>query len=518
MSHRSFPRPSPAKRVPVLVLACILAGCGGVGKSAWQRVAGDGVSFEAPVGWTVSAAAGAVTARSGPVDLVEVVRFRLERPYRRSRLAAAARELDSLAVRLARALHGRLVHRQTTTVGGLDARSYRIDYPGKTQEITFALRGLDEYELVCRRPSGADARPGSVRAEERGGLAREPLARRLRAAAGTGELRRELGHLAELVRPALRDRDPPRLAEEEERERRVAAGERGPRLGELAAVRRPGLSARRGGPGCAPARAQAPVGGPGLGRRRVVEPGAAEVDEDRDRDPGDDRERHAAGARERERGRRGPEEEREDDAPEDRRRALRVVAAEEGEPHEQVEHPHRPPPFAACRSTGRGPPRARRRRAPANAAANTSSIVSTRTKVSASRVSGGRSARSGSFSRGRITRRRPARCAASAFSRTPPIGSTWPVRVISPVMPTSSATGSPRTREARAVAIVTPADGPSLGTAPAGTWMWTSCVVNQLSSTPSSPACERTHESAARADSCITSPSCPVTVRFPLPG
>ncbi len=142
--------------MPVLVLACILAGCGGVGKSAWQRVAGDGVSFEAPVGWTVSAAAGAVTARSGPVDLVEVVRFRLERPYRRSRLAAAARELDSLAVRLARALHGRLVHRQTTTVGGLDARSYRIDYPGKTQEITFALRGLDEYELVCRRPSGAD--------------------------------------------------------------------------------------------------------------------------------------------------------------------------------------------------------------------------------------------------------------------------------------------------------------------------------------------------------------------------
>ena len=48
-------------------------------------------------------------------------------------------------------------------------------------------------------------------------------------------------------------------------------------------------------------------------------------------------------------------------------------------------------------------------------------------------------------------------------------------------MPTSSATGMPRTSEAIAVAIVIPADGPSFGTAPAGTWMWTSCSENQSS-------------------------------------
>ena len=85
---------------------------------------------------------------------------------------------------------------------------------------------------------------------------------------------------------------------------------------------------------------------------------------------------------------------------------------------------------------------------------------------------------------GRSTRFSPARWAASDFSRMPPIGSTWPVSVISPVMPTSSATGSPRTSEAIAVAIVTPAEGPSFGTAPAGTWMWTSCVANQSSGKP----------------------------------
>ena len=103
---------------------------------------------------------------------------------------------------------------------------------------------------------------------------------------------------------------------------------------------------------------------------------------------------------------------------------------------------------------------------------------------SASRASGGSSSRSGSFSRGKITRFSPARWAASDFSRMPPIGSTWPVSVISPVMPTSSATGSPRTSDAIAVAIVTPADGPSFGTAPAGTWMWMSCFANQSSGKP----------------------------------
>ena len=144
--------------------------------------------------------------------------------------------------------------------------------------------------------------------------------------------------------------------------------------------------------------------------------------------------------------------------------------------------------------------------------------VSTSTNSSSRLVSAGRSSRSCTFSRGRMIRFRPARCAARTFSRTPPIGKTCPVSVISPVIPTSSATGMPRTRDAIAVAIVTPADGPSFGTAPAGTWMWTSCFANQSVARPSSSVCERTQESAACADSCITSPSCPVIVSFPCRG
>src|SRR6266576_915715 len=85
-------------------------------------------------------------------------------------------------------------------------------------------------------------------------------------------------------------------------------------------------------------------------------------------------------------------------------------------------------------------------------------------------------------------------------------------------MPTSSATGSLPTSEAIAVAIVIPAEGPSFGTAPAGTWRWMSFCWNQLGSRPSCWVCARTHDSAACADSCITSPSWPVIVSLPLPG
>ena len=108
-----------------------------------------------------------------------------------------------------------------------------------------------------------------------------------------------------------------------------------------------------------------------------------------------------------------------------------------------------------------------------------------------------------------MTRLIPARWAASDFSLSPPTGSTWPVSVTSPVIATSLETGRPATSDESAVAIATPADGPSLGTAPAGTWTWRSCSTNQSSGSfgLSRRSCPRTHERAACADSFITSPS-----------
>ena len=121
------------------------------------------------------------------------------------------------------------------------------------------------------------------------------------------------------------------------------------------------------------------------------------------------------------------------------------------------------------------------------------------------------------FASGRMTVLMPWRRAASAFSRMPPTGSTSPESVISPVIATSGRTGTPRAADTIAVAIVTPADGPSFGMAPAGTWMCRSCLLSISGAMPSATASCRTWLSAARADSCITLPSWPVSVRWPLP-
>ncbi len=113
----------------------------------------------------------------------------------------------------------------------------------------------------------------------------------------------------------------------------------------------------------------------------------------------------------------------------------------------------------------------------------------------------------------------PARCAASDFSRIPPIGSTCPVSVISPVMPTSSATGSSadergdrrRHRHTGRRPVLRHRSRGHVDVEVVG-------LEPVLRQAQLAPVCERTHESAASADSCITSPSWPVIVSLPLPG
>ena len=58
-----------------------------------------------------------------------------------------------------------------------------------------------------------------------------------------------------------------------------------------------------------------------------------------------------------------------------------------------------------------------------------------------------------------------------------------------------------------------------MGTAPAGTWTWMSLFANQSSSSSGAISAQwpRTHDSAAWADSRITSPSWPVIVSLPEP-
>ena len=119
---------------------------------------------------------------------------------------------------------------------------------------------------------------------------------------------------------------------------------------------------------------------------------------------------------------------------------------------------------------------------------------------------------------GRITVDIPARSAASTFSLTPPIGSTRPRKEISPVIATSLRTGRAVRSDASATNIATPALGPSLGVAPAGTWTCMSDFSSTSGPMPSSRERALTSDSAACALSFITSPSCPVRMSLPAPG
>ena len=74
----------------------------------------------------------------------------------------------------------------------------------------------------------------------------------------------------------------------------------------------------------------------------------------------------------------------------------------------------------------------------------------------------------------------------------PPTGSTLPRSVISPVMATSLRTGRRVASEASAVTMVTPAEGPSLGMAPAGTWTWMVLPSKSLGSMSSASALDHT--------------------------
>ena len=98
-------------------------------------------------------------------------------------------------------------------------------------------------------------------------------------------------------------------------------------------------------------------------------------------------------------------------------------------------------------------------------------MFSAMTQFTLRRSTFGTSAKSFSLRSGMMIVFIPARNAAKDFSLSPPMGSTLPRSVISPVIATSRLTGLLVNAEISAVAMVMPAEGPSFGIAPAGTWM-----------------------------------------------
>ena len=152
-----------------------------------------------------------------------------------------------------------------------------------------------------------------------------------------------------------------------------------------------------------------------------------------------------------------------------------------------------------------------------SAYASTSSMRDTRSILISLRTSSGMSSMSFALRSGSSTWVMPARCAARTFSFTPPMGSTTPRRVISPVIAMSLRTGRPVSSEVTAVTMVTPAEGPSFGVPPCGTCTCMSLFCRNSGSIPRRWALVRTQEMAAATDSFITFPSWPVIDISPLP-
>jgi hypothetical protein len=94
-----------------------------------------------------------VAVRSG-ASRVSVTRYTLQKPYRPALFAAAAKELDGIARKLAAEAGRKLTEKQTVRVDGKRIRAYRFG----TTRIGFVLVGKREYQLLCELPpNGRDA-------------------------------------------------------------------------------------------------------------------------------------------------------------------------------------------------------------------------------------------------------------------------------------------------------------------------------------------------------------------------
>jgi hypothetical protein len=107
-------------------------------------VRGPGFSFSAPAGWRTSRPPRAVVVQSGK-SRISVTTYTLQKPYTPALFAAAAKELDGVAAKLAAAAGTALTAKQTVAVAGEKIRAYRFG----TTRIGFVLVGKREYQLLC---------------------------------------------------------------------------------------------------------------------------------------------------------------------------------------------------------------------------------------------------------------------------------------------------------------------------------------------------------------------------------
>jgi hypothetical protein len=159
LANRSFPRRKAGKQAlaATIAFAAIVAGCGESGPD-YRLVEGNGYSFEAPVGWTLVRTPRALGMQHGDVDLVQVTRLPLVRPYTPALFKRVVPELDRVAGELGKGQDA-AVTGKTIRVLGQPTRQYQLRFSGRLEQLTFVLRGKTNYQLLCRRDEGGDDAP-----------------------------------------------------------------------------------------------------------------------------------------------------------------------------------------------------------------------------------------------------------------------------------------------------------------------------------------------------------------------
>jgi hypothetical protein len=84
---------------------------------------------------------------------VSVTTYTLQKPYSPALFAAASKELDGVAAKLAAATGAALTEKQTVDVAGEKIRAYRFG----AMRIGFVLVGKREYQLLCENAGNACA-------------------------------------------------------------------------------------------------------------------------------------------------------------------------------------------------------------------------------------------------------------------------------------------------------------------------------------------------------------------------
>ncbi|HET7566422.1 MAG TPA: hypothetical protein VFJ91_00395 [Gaiellaceae bacterium] len=169
MARAVVPEASGWKRFAVLLIVPLFAAaCGSSGgasttaSASARTVTGPGFRFSVPAGWRVRHDAQGANARSpgNPAALVSAATFRLGKTYAPADFAAATKELDGVAARLARAAGGTVTESETTTVDGRKVRAYRFDAKPNgagayADRVGFVLAGKREVQLLCQAPADA---------------------------------------------------------------------------------------------------------------------------------------------------------------------------------------------------------------------------------------------------------------------------------------------------------------------------------------------------------------------------